>query len=194
MLLSIKRTRKDLSEVLLNPQSEGPDPVYIVFSQIADKPWVNITILSHGLLDKEYPKTYGHYHANNASTETTKVLSGSVCFLLQEKYFENGEWVKNKVKSVIVVKAEDGDIVTVMPNWAHSTSNLGSGTLVTTDDWKSGHTALDYQVIKEQKGLAYYLTEENGQFVFIKNPNYIDLPKPLIMSASEFAIYQKENI
>jgi glucose-6-phosphate isomerase len=194
MFLSITRTRKDLSEVLYNPQASGPDPVYLVFSQISDGPWENITILSHGLLDKEYPKTYGHYHSHDSSPETFKVLFGNASFLLQEKYFENGGWIKNKAKRVIIVKVEKDESITVMPNWAHSCSNLGSGTLVTIDDWKGGHTSLDYQVIKEQKGFAYYLLEENGQFSFVRNPNYVDLPKPLVMTATEFAKHQKENI
>jgi oxalate decarboxylase/phosphoglucose isomerase-like protein (cupin superfamily) len=199
MFLSITRTRKDLSEILYNPQANGSDPVYLVFSQITDGPWENITITSHGLLDKEYPKTYGHYHSHDSSPETFKVLFGNASFLLQEKYFEKsgpntGVWIKNKVKRVITVKVEKDEIITVMPNWAHSCSNLGSGPLVTLDDWKGGHTSLDYQVIKEQKGFAYYLIEENGKFSFVKNPNYVDLPRPLVMTAIEFAKYQKENI
>ncbi len=194
MFLNIVRTRKDLSEVLYNPQATGPDPVYLVFSKISNEPWESITIISHGLLDKEYPKTYGHYHPDNSPTETYKVLSGNACFLLQEKYFEDGGWIKNKVNRVIVVKVEKDEIITIMPNWAHSCSNLGSGTLVTMDDWRNGHTPADYQVIKEQKGFAYYLVEENGSFDFVKNPNYVDLPKPLIMTAKEFAKYQRKNI
>jgi glucose-6-phosphate isomerase len=171
----------------------------VVFSKIADDPWENLTILSPGRLGKEYPKTYGHYHSHDASVETTMILSGSAAYLVQEKYFNktgsnSGEWVKNKVRTVILVKAEKDDIIKVMPNWAHSTSNLGSGPLVTTDDWKSGHTTSDYQVIKDLKGLAYYLIEEDGKFGFVKNPNYVDLPVPLVMTSQEFAKYQKENI
>jgi glucose-6-phosphate isomerase, archaeal len=199
MFLNIVRTRKDLSEVLHDPQAGGPDPVYLVFSKISDKPWENITIISHGLLGDEYPKTFGHYHPENSPKETYKVLFGSACFLLQEKFIEKsgsnpGEWVKNKVKRVIVVKAEKDEVLTVMPNWAHSCSNLGNGTLVTVDDWTGGHTSGDYQVIKDQKGFAYYLIEKNGQFEFVKNPSYVNPPKPLVMTASEFAKYQKENI
>jgi glucose-6-phosphate isomerase len=194
MLLSIKRTGKDLSEVLYNPQAEGPDPVYVVFSGVNDGQWENQTIISNGLIGKEYPKTFGHYHPDGSPTEIYKVLNGSGAILLQKKFMEKGAWIENKVETVIVVKVEVDETVSILPNWGHSSSNLGKSPFITLDNWRSGHTPDDYKAIKELKGMAYYLSEENGSFVFVKNPNYIDLPQPLVMSALEFAKYQKENI
>jgi oxalate decarboxylase/phosphoglucose isomerase-like protein (cupin superfamily) len=194
MFLNSARTKGELSEVLLNPQSKGPDPVYLVFSGVAEGEWENITVISNGLLDKEYPKTFGHYHPVDSPTETYKVLHGDGIFLLQEKYIENGKWLPNKVKTVVLVKAARNETVTITPKWGHSSSNLGTSPLVTLDNWKNGHTPADYEPIKHLKGMAYYLTEENGQVSFVKNPNYVDLPKPLIMTAKEFAIYEGKNI
>lgn len=194
MFLNSVRTRKDLSQVLYNPQAAGPDPVYLVLSGVADGDWENVTITSNGLLDKEYPKTFGHYHPDNSPIETYKVLHGQGVFLLQEKFTENGIWIKNKVKNVVIVKAEKDETITITPNWGHSSSNLGNSPLVTLDNWKNGHTPDDYEPIKELKGMAYYLIAEDGKFDLVQNPNYLNSPKPLIMTASEFANYQKENI
>jgi len=194
MFLHSTRSRKELSEVLLNPQSEGPDPVYVVFSGVEEGEWENATIISNGFLDKEFPKTYGHYHPENSPIETYKVLEGEGAFLLQEKFIENGQWVQNRVKTVALVKATKNETITITPNWGHSSSNLGTGPLVTLDNWKNGHTPADYEQIKQLKGMAYYLTQENGGFSLVKNTNYVDLPTPLIMTAEEFAKYQKENI
>ena len=96
MFLHSTRSRKELSEVMLNPQSEGPDPVYVVFSGVAEGEWENVTIISNGFLDKEFPKTYGHYHPENSPIEIYKVLEGEGAFLLQEKFIENGQWYKTK--------------------------------------------------------------------------------------------------
>ena len=194
MQLKNTRSRKELSEVLLNPNAEGPDPVYMVFSGVNDKDWENVTIISNGLVGNEYPKTYGHYHPENSPTETYKVLHGEGAFLLQEKFTENGKWVKNKVKTVIIIKAKKDETITITPKWGHSSSNLGNSPLVTVDNWKSGHTESDYDPIKQQRGMAYYLTQEGGQFSFVKNPNYIDHPKPIVMTPNEFAQYQQENV
>lgn len=194
MFLNSVRTNEELSQVLLNPQSKGPDPVYLVFSGLGDIDWENITVISNGLLDKEYPKTFGHYHPENSPVETYKVLYGEGIFLLQEKFMENGEWIKNKVKTVIAIRATKNESIVISPKWGHSSSNLGKSPLVTLDNWKNGHTPDDYEPVKQLKGMAYYMTEENGQFTFVKNPNYIEVPTPLVMTAEEFANHERKNI
>jgi oxalate decarboxylase/phosphoglucose isomerase-like protein (cupin superfamily) len=194
MFLNSVRTNEELSQVLLNPQSKGPDPVYLVFSGLGDVDWENITVISNGFLDKEYPKTFGHYHPPDSPTETYKVLYGEGIFLLQEKFMENGAWVKNKVKNVIAIKATKNESIVISTKWGHSSSNFGKSPLVTLDDWRKGHSPDDYEPVKQLKGMAYYMTEENGQFTFVKNPNYSDVPKPLVMTAEEFANYERKNI
>lgn len=194
MFLNSVRTNEELSQVLLNPQSKGPDPVYLVFSGLGDVDWENITVISNGLIDKEYPKTFGHYHAEGSPIETYKVLYGEGIFLLQEKFMENGEWVKNKVKTVVAIRAIKNESIVISPKWGHSSSNLGKSPLVTLDNWKKGHTPGDYEPVKQLKGMSYYMTEENGQFTFVKNPNYTEAPTPLVMTAEEFANYEGKNI
>jgi glucose-6-phosphate isomerase len=194
MFLNSVRTNEELSQVLLNPQSKGPDPVYLVFSGLGDVDWENITVISNGLLDKEYPKTFGHYHPEGSPVETYKVLYGEGIFLLQEKFMENGEWIKNKVKTVIAIRATKNESIVISPKWGHSSSNLGKSPLVTLDNWRKGHSPDDYEPVKQLKGMAYYMTAENGQFTFVKNPNYTEVPTPLVMTAEEFANYERKNI
>lgn len=194
MFLKSARTRKELSEVLLYPDSVGPDPVYLVFSGVNDGDWENTTVISNGTQNGEYPKTYGHYHPENSPTETYKVLSGDGAFLLQEKFIENGNWIKNKVKNVVIIKAEKGKSITIPDKWGHCSINVGQSPFVTIDNWKSGHTPADYEPIKQLRGMVYYLTEEKGTLKFVKNPNYVDHPAPLVMTTEEFARYQQTNI
>lgn len=195
MILINIRAKEDLSSLLYNNNSEGPDPVYVTFSGIEEgKGWDNMTVMANGLLGGEYPKTFGHYHQDDYPTETYKVMHGDGLFMLQSKYKENGKVIWNKVSEVVIVKVGIDEEITISPKWGHSWSNVGNSPLIHIDNWKIGHKPEDYKPIKEYHGMAYYLINENGKAKHVPNPNYIDLPEPKYMTAEEFAKYYAENV
>jgi oxalate decarboxylase/phosphoglucose isomerase-like protein (cupin superfamily) len=175
-----KRKLKKQTEVLKNPKATGPDPVYAVFDKLGMDGWENETVLVNGSYDGEFPKTYGHYHPEHAPPEKYELVSGQGVFLLQKKFYdENGKWIPEKVREVLLVKAEKpGTQIVVNPDYGHSWSNVGNEPLVTLDDWTYKHTPGDYIHIERLRGMAYYLVEKNGEVEAIPNSNYKDLPKP----------------
>lgn len=186
MKLGSTRELSSIKSVLKDPESVGPDSVYWVFSEVSEDRWVNITVITSGNYNGEYPKTFGHYHPEDAVDETYHLIEGEGVLVLQKKHFENGEWIPEIVEEVILIKAKKGDEIIITPLWGHSWSNIGKGPLISFDDWRSGHTRADYEVVEKLQGLAYYLIEENGEIKAAPNPKYKNLPEPVWMSAEEF--------
>ncbi len=197
MKIGSTRTLEENREVLKDPDSVGPDPVYWVFSGIETVPWDNMTVFAPGRYTStslstngggEYPKTFGHYHPEDSKDEVYTVIHGDGIFVMQKKFFdENGQWVENKVSEVVLIFAKHGDEVVIKPEWGHSWSNVGDDPLITSDNWIWGHTPADYEVIGKMHGMAYYLIEEAGAPKAVPNPNYADLPEPQWLNVEQFS-------
>jgi len=177
--------------VLKNPETFGPDPVYWVFSEVdnSDK-WVNMTVISPGKLGQEYPKTFGHYHGD-PTPEIYHRVGGEGILVLQKKHFEHGIWMPEKVDEVLLVRTLEGDELTITPEYGHSWSNIGVTPLILFDNWKSRHSLSDYEMIKELSGLAYYIIEEYNKPTAVPNPNYVDLPEPIWLTAEQYRLRRK---
>lgn len=170
----------------MHPDAQGPDPVYWVFTEATEDRWANVTIIAWGNYGGELPKTFGHYHPDNAVDETYHLIEGEGVLQMQKKHFESGQLDPKRVDEVYLIKARPGDEVVIKNIWGHSWTNTGKLPLISFDDWRSGHTPSDYEPIERVKGMAYYLVEENGVVKAIPNPNYKDLPEPKWVSAEEF--------
>jgi oxalate decarboxylase/phosphoglucose isomerase-like protein (cupin superfamily) len=184
MKLSWTRPQTELSEVLMSPESKGPDVAYWIFSEVTPEKWENMTILTNGTYGKEYPKTYGHYHPHN-TFETSKFISGDGLYMLQKKHYENDKWIDNMVDEFYLVKFEPGDEITLNDQFAHAWSNVGDMPLMVYDDWRLAHSPADYESIKLLHGMCFYIVNDNG-IKFVPNKNYKNHPDPKIITAKEF--------
>jgi len=185
--MKLKSTRpiQELKEVLYNPNSKGPQEAYWVFSELGHKKWENMTIISPGTYDKEFNKTYGHYNSVDIN-ETYKLLSGKGILMLQKKFYENNNWIQNKVEQVCFITANPGDEIIITPEWGHAWTNMGDLPLISLDTWRSGHKPSDYENIKKLQGMAYYLIKEKNDVKIVPNPNYENLPEPKWITPQEF--------
>jgi glucose-6-phosphate isomerase, archaeal len=172
MKLISQRTLEDLKPVLMEQGLEGDDVIYEVFTDIEKEGWVNMTILKPKKLGSEYPKTFGHYHSTIVD-ETYKVMDG-IGFLLKQKKDDKGE-----IEEVMLVTLKPGIEEVITPEWGHCLVNTGDTDLVVVDNWSAGHEDHDYQEIKDHQGMAYYIIDEEGEPVPVKNPRYLNLADPL---------------
>lgn len=131
------------------------------------RPGMNITVLPEYRLGKEYPKTYGHFHEPE-SEETYEVLLGEAAILIQKGM--------DPVEETKLIKLKKGDSFTVPKGYAHSLINLGKGPVVTLDDYDPARFKNNYDPIRERRGFAYYLIEEDGKLKATPNPNYAKVP------------------
>lgn len=189
MEIKSSRTLEELKSVLQNPDANGPNVVYWVFKDITQSTWANMTVTVAGRYDKEYPKTYGHYHTSSEADEVYRLIHGRGIFLLQKKHIdENGNFVPDIVDEVYVIQADTPDEEIVVPKeYGHSWSNIGDTPLITFDNWIYDHNPADYKPIEKLKGLVYYVVENNGNVELIPNPNYKKHPKPIWVTPKEFA-------
>lgn len=188
MELHSTRTLDSLREVLHNPKSTGPKDAYWVFDKVTEGLWENMTVITPGRYGIEYPKTYGHYHTASHEKEIYKLVAGKGLFLLQKKHVDDmGNLVQDIVEEVIVVTAETaGEEVKIPDGYAHSWTNIGETPLITFDNWDWGHKPTDYEPIKEMKGMAFYIVENNGKVELIPNNTYKNHPEPKWVSIKEF--------
>lgn len=188
------RPHEKMKEVLLHPEAEGPEVHYYMIRGGVDK--TNITVWETGTVGGEYIKTYGHYHVGQIS-ETYWVLQGKGVVLLQiRKKDQNGEYIDDEIENFYAIKVKQGDSVFLPSGTGHLVANTGKRWLVTSDDSPvnfeevdpvslPGHA--DYEPIKNLKGFAYYVIEENGQPTLVKNPNYKVIPEPEWLTPEEYA-------
>lgn len=185
MKLASTRSLENLRVVLKDKNATGPEVAYWVFSDISLEEWENLTVWSPGTYNGEFVKTYGHYHGTD-DLETYRIISGEGILIIQKKFFEGNEWIKNKVAEVIFIKPKIGEDIILSPEWGHAWVNIGMGPLITYDNWRAGHDPSDYAVMEELSGMAYYIVSENGEVKAVPNPNYQDLPEPKWFTATEF--------
>jgi oxalate decarboxylase/phosphoglucose isomerase-like protein (cupin superfamily) len=182
------RTHEKMQEVLMTPDAPGPAVHYHMIRDDMDmvnKRGTNITIWEAGKVGKEYIKTYGHYHVGELN-ETYKIDEGKGIVLLQElKLNEKGIMIPSEVKKFTVIPVKVGDKVFIPANCGHLAVNIGERFFVTEDDSPvnfegkkdeasmPGHA--DYEMVKQMRGFAFYVVEENGKPALVRNKLYKEI-------------------
>ena len=184
-----------MSEVLLSPevvdpeQSEGPVVHYYMIRGGKDK--TNVTVWETGTIgeEKEYIKTYGHYHVGDIS-ETYSILQGEGILLLQKRKLDaDGAPLDDEIESFEAKKVKAGDKIFIQPEMGHLIVNTGNIWLVTSDDSPvypddvdpiglPGHA--DYTAVQRMGGFAYFVVEKDGSPTLVKNPKYRIVPEAII--------------
>jgi glucose-6-phosphate isomerase len=168
-----------MQEVLMDPNATGPQIFYYMVR--GGKEQKNVTILEPGTVGGEFIKTYGHYHIGNLD-ETYYFVQGEGIALLQKLATnQDGSLNPRIVEEFKVVIVSAGQNLFIPSGYGHLILNTGTEYFVTIDDspvdfTESDPTSLpghaDYQLVKQMRGFAYYVVEQNGKAVLKRNPNY----------------------
>ncbi len=187
------RTHEKMQEVLMHPEADGPEIHYYMIRGGTDK--TNITVWETGTVGGEYIKTYGHYHVGYLD-ETYHVISGNGVILLQNRKKDaEGNLINDEIESFYAIKVSTGDKVFIPAGTGHLACNVGEVWFVTSDDSPvnfeekdpvslPGHA--DYEPMKNLRGFAYYLVEENGNSILVKNENYKVIPEAQWLTPEEY--------
>jgi glucose-6-phosphate isomerase len=176
------RTHEKMKEVLMSPDSPGPEIHYYMIRGGSKKR--NVTVWETGTVDGEYIKTYGHYHLGNLD-ETYWIIQGEGVALLQKMAIENGEPQLDIIEEFKAVKVKAGDSVYMPPGHGHLVVNTGAEWLVTADnspvegtqDSASMPGHADYEAVREMHGFAFFVVEKNGVPALVRNPRYKEVRK-----------------
>lgn len=169
---SMARTKfaSEMAEVLFSKRVNPELAVYHVI-RILDRSFgvePNITIIPPGRIGREFPKTFGHFHAHG-EPEKYRVLYGQATLLIQKM---DGD----RVLEVNLLRGKAGDELYVPEGFGHCLINTGNDVLITCD-WESDSAGHIYDLVKSKKGMAYYLLDEAGKVSYQNNENYGVLPK-----------------
>lgn len=177
------RPQEKMKEVLMNPDANGPSVHYYMVRGGSHQK--NVTIWEPGTVGGEYIKTYGHYHVGNLD-ETYWFLFGVGIILLQKLAVDSNKMIVNVVEEFKAIPAKQNDSIFIPSGYGHLVANTGSTYLVTADDSPvnfeevnptslPGHA--DYELVKQMRGFAYYIIENNGKPALKKNKLYKEVRK-----------------
>lgn len=183
-----------MREVLMHPEESGPEIHYYMIRGGDQK--TNITVWETGTVGGEYIKTYGHYHVGKLD-ETYTVAAGEGIVLLQTRKVDSaGNPIDDEIDSFYAIPVKTGDRCFIPSETGHLVVNSGKTWLVTVDDSPvnfeeadpvslPGHA--DYLAVKKMQGFAYYVVEENGKPVLVKNEKYKAIPEAQWLTPEEYA-------
>lgn len=178
------RPHEKMKEVLMNPDAIGPSVHYYMIRGGSDQK--NVTVWEPGTVGGEYIKTYGHYHVGDLD-ETYWFLLGEGIALLQKLATNNsGNMISDVVEEFKAVPVKKNDSLFIPSGFGHLVVNTGTTYLVTADDSPvnfeevnpvslPGHA--DYELVKQMRGFAYYVVENNGKPALVKNKLYKEIRK-----------------
>lgn len=163
------RCLNDMKAVIQNQEWANKAPnleLYYMYRGLEEKNGLryDITIIPANMLDKEFTKTKGHYHAGKYG-EVYIVLEGNAIYLMQKEN-EQGE-----IEDVYYVKAQKGDVVIIPSHYGHVTINPSDKELKMAN-WISPECKSDYSLFEKMHGACYYYTKQG----WVKNENYKNTP------------------
>jgi glucose-6-phosphate isomerase len=168
------RTYEQMKDVVKEEFSEKGE-LYYMYRDIYKKNDIrfDITVIPQKQLGNECSKTHGHYHPKNDEgveyAEIYQVLQGNAMFILQKRN-------SNDTVEVIIVDAEEKDIVLIPPGYGHVSINKSDETLVLSNLVYDKFTSI-YGDYKTNRGAAYYYVtareiEQNTNYLVNKNERF----------------------
>lgn len=175
------RSLDSIRKSLLDPQCEGPDPVYCIAMDVGKKIHIPILQKLHllygtvtyaaGRLGNEPVRSQGHIHkisplSSWSTPEVYEIWSGKAIIYMQEK-------AEDDPGRCFAVEAGPGEVVIVPPYWAHATISADPSQPLTFGAWCDREYGFEYEGIRSHKGLAWYpVIREDGSIEWHKNQNY----------------------
>lgn len=154
------RTISQMNEVLMEKQKFKTDyPLYFMFRSVAQRNGIryDVTLIPPKKLGNEFAKTYGHYHPYAKDKlgypEIYQVLEGKAFFILQKKRGDASV-------DAIVTYGPKGSIVLIPPNYGHVTVNGSAEEKLVLANLVADGFESDYTDYRENRGGAYYVTDE----------------------------------
>jgi len=166
---------------LLDPDCDGPDPVYGIamdIGRVEDKAALEERMLLYGAvvyaggrLGDEPVRSQGHIHkvaphCGWSTPEIFEIWSGTAIVYAQER-------AEDDPGRCIAITAKAGEQVVVPPSWAHCVINADPGSRMAFGAWCDRQYGFEYTGVRAHHGLAWFpLLTEAGAITWQANPRY----------------------
>lgn len=175
----ISRSLDALRPFLENSDASGPRYPYHIYDDImmrADQEWVkqsglqfSLTVLSPGVLHREWMKTAGHFHKPKLRMrhlpEIVEVVRGSGVMILQLMR------TPDRIGEISAVSMQRGDWMVVPPGYGHVSINTSSQPLILAHV-RNREITLEYEEMARHRGAGYWLGPQGERI----NVNYREVP------------------
>jgi glucose-6-phosphate isomerase, archaeal len=175
------RRLNDIRQSLLEPNCDGPDPVYNIamdVGRLEHRDSLNekmllfgIVIYAKGTLGQEPVRSQGHVHAISphsgwSAPELFEFWHGRAVVYAQERTSENPG-------RCFAVETRPGEVVVVPPGWAHFVANADPANSMSFGAWCDRQYGFVYDGVRARGGLAWYpMLAKNGTLSWQRNPRY----------------------
>ena len=192
---SYEKTVKELSPVLYEHFSEQERAVYRVLRGEVDKNSkvrYDETTIFPGLLGRELPKTFGHYHPKNSIgvgfPELYKVLEGRVWYLIQKPRESN----LKIIDEIYLIEANCGEEVIIPPGFGHVSINPENKNAKMAN-W-GAEFENDYNTYKNLRGACYYFLKSKNELANIEKNSYYEAVPELVKIRSKKLSKKLKNL
>jgi glucose-6-phosphate isomerase len=174
------RSLNTIRKSLLDPDCDGPDPVYAIAMDIGKIEHKNVlqkkmllygvVTYAAGKLGNEPVRSQGHIHAVSGHSgwsppELYEIWSGRAIIYMQES-------ASDDPGRCFAVSADPGEAVLVPPGWAHCTISADPFMPLTFGAWCDREYGFEYTGVRSHHGLAWYPVWKDEVIVWYKNPRY----------------------
>ncbi|MGA7415994.1 MAG: glucose-6-phosphate isomerase family protein [Bryobacteraceae bacterium] len=166
---------------LKDPRCDGPDPVYGIVMDVGEKAdradlerrmlLFGAVAYAAGRLGEEPVRSQGHVHHVSphcgwSTPELFEIWDGKAVIYMQE-------FTMDEPGRCFAISAEQGDVVTVPPQWAHAVINADPNSRMVFGAWCDRQYGFVYDGVRAHGGLAYFpVLAEGVQINWVANPRY----------------------
>jgi len=177
---------REIAPSLLNKALLYPELVYKCHRSVRMKThceeWpasyqYDVVYLPDGLLGIEYIKTHIFYGQMATSTASIiQVFTGQLTIMLQKNRKRQDIYdIETHVEEAMMVDVEPGMKVAIPAGYFYTFVNTGPDPVVFARVVAREHIA-DYEYLRRENGLAYYIISKNARKEIVVNPRYRTVP------------------
>lgn len=186
------RARKVMLEslvpALLNKQLSYPKQVYDEYiqvfhtddSKLRDKGiFFDLICLPAGLLGVEFIKSHIYYSPKTDDDKLATLIEvhlGSLTVIMQKNLPKDEFEIHTQVEEGLIVTLKRGDKLAVPQGYFYTFINTEETPAVFVRVHR-GNNKVDYEMIRRERGLAYYCIRKNARQEIVLNPIYRNIPK-----------------
>jgi len=191
---------KNLTPTLLNKALTYPEEVYEEYNGIfhegdqilaEGKLSYDLIHIPVGLLGIEYIKTHIYYSPSGSEADQissiVEVQYGTLTIILQKNYPMAELDFGARVEQAYMAHINQGEKFIIPEGFYYTFVNTGESTVIFTRAYKKYNLA-DYNLIKKERGLAYYCIRKNGRQEIVLNPFYRNSPAIKVIGCQQCLI------
>ncbi len=173
----------EILPVLLNKFVRYPEKVYKLHKNVVPRTVNSNDELSYdiyqipvGLLGIEFVKTHVYHSAfqENKYSSIIECLSGELTVIMQKnvKKEETHYEFDTYVEDIVVVTLKRGEKVAIPAGYFYTFVNAGNSVVVMAKLSSKSEIQVDYNNLRREKGLAYFIISKNAKAETVANPKY----------------------